>query len=162
MHRFIAIGEIKLELQSGNTQFGSKSVIFCPMWPKIWHMTLTNYMAPLLSYFKLCAAFHRHQWIQTGVTVQKRPNWDKICADLCDLDLWPLTLIFCMAITLIIGNNYWKLYDDTMTGTLRKRHDMLMHWCYIFLALTHQYTGQVTKLRLSCYLVLISIDSKTR
>ena len=30
-----------------------------------------NNRAPLLCYFKLCAAFHSHQWIQTGVTVQK-------------------------------------------------------------------------------------------
>ena len=28
-----AIGEFKLELQSGNAQFGSKSVLFCPAWP---------------------------------------------------------------------------------------------------------------------------------
>ena len=27
VHHFIAIGEIKLELQPGNTQFGSKSMI---------------------------------------------------------------------------------------------------------------------------------------
>ena len=33
VHHFIAIGEFKLELQSGNAQFGSKSAIFCPMWP---------------------------------------------------------------------------------------------------------------------------------
>ena len=32
-----------------------------------------NYRAPLLWYFKLCAAFHSHWWIQTGVTVRKRP-----------------------------------------------------------------------------------------
>ena len=28
-----AIDEFKLELQSGNAQFGSKSVLFCPAWP---------------------------------------------------------------------------------------------------------------------------------
>ena len=33
MHRFIAIGEFKLELQSGNAQFGSKSSIFLAVWP---------------------------------------------------------------------------------------------------------------------------------
>ena len=32
-HHFIAIGEFKLELQSGNAQFRSKSAIFCPVWP---------------------------------------------------------------------------------------------------------------------------------
>ena len=35
MHHFVAIGEFKLELQSGNAQFGSKSMIFLAVWP--WH-----------------------------------------------------------------------------------------------------------------------------
>ena len=33
VHHFKAIGEIKLELQSRDAQFGSKSVTFCPEWP---------------------------------------------------------------------------------------------------------------------------------
>ena len=33
MHHFVAIGEFKLELQSGNAQFGSKSMIFLAVWP---------------------------------------------------------------------------------------------------------------------------------
>ena len=44
----------------------------------IWCMTLNNNRAPLLCYFKLCASFHSHWWIQTGVTVRKRPIWVKI------------------------------------------------------------------------------------
>ena len=38
VHHFKAIGEFKLELQSGNAQFGSKVVIFCPPWSQ----NLTN------------------------------------------------------------------------------------------------------------------------
>ena len=38
----------------------------------IWRMTLKNNRAPLLSYFKFCAWFHRHRSFQAGVTVQKR------------------------------------------------------------------------------------------
>ena len=34
---FIAIGEFKPELQSGNTQFGSNSTIFRAVWP--WNLT---------------------------------------------------------------------------------------------------------------------------
>ena len=34
VHHFIAISEFKLKLQSGNSQFGSKSAIYCPMWPR--------------------------------------------------------------------------------------------------------------------------------
>ena len=33
VHHFKSISEVKLELQSGNSQFGSKLVIFCPAWP---------------------------------------------------------------------------------------------------------------------------------
>ena len=32
MHHFIAIGEFKLKLQSGNAQFGSKSMLFLAVW----------------------------------------------------------------------------------------------------------------------------------
>ena len=39
---------------------------------EIWRMTLLNNRAPLLCYFKLCAAFRTHWWIQTWVTVRKR------------------------------------------------------------------------------------------
>ena len=41
-------------------------------------MTFKNNRAPLLCNFKLCAAFPSHLWIQTGVTVRKRPIWVKI------------------------------------------------------------------------------------
>ena len=37
VHRFIAISESKLGLQSGNAQFGSKLAIFFPVWP--WNLT---------------------------------------------------------------------------------------------------------------------------
>ena len=44
---------------------------------EIWRMTFKNNRAPLLCYFKLCAAFHSHWWIQTRVTVRKCPIWVK-------------------------------------------------------------------------------------
>ena len=42
---------------------------------------------------------------------------EKLGRDLCDLDLWPLTLNFCMDLTLVLGDNSWKFHDDTMMGT---------------------------------------------
>ena len=63
VHHFNAIGEFKLELQSGNAQFGSKSAIFFPFDLEVWRMTLTNNRAPLLGYFKLCVSFCSHWWI---------------------------------------------------------------------------------------------------
>ena len=36
VQRFVAIGEFKLELQSGNAQSGSNSMIFRAVWP--WNL----------------------------------------------------------------------------------------------------------------------------
>ena len=57
---------------------------------EIWWMTLQNNRAPLLCYFKLCASFRSHWWIQTGVTVRKRPIWVKF--DDFFLAVWPWNL----------------------------------------------------------------------
>ena len=51
-------------------------------------------------------------WIQTD-----SPETVKLGRDLCDLDIWPLTLTFCMDLTLVPSNNSWKFYDDTIMGT---------------------------------------------
>ena len=64
VHHFIAIGEFKLELQSGKAQFESKLAMFCPMWTYIWWMALKNNRAPLLCHFKLCASFRSRRWIR--------------------------------------------------------------------------------------------------
>ena len=59
----------------------------------IWRMTLKNNRAPLLFYFKLYASFRSHWWIQTGVTVRKRPIWVKFddfyCRVTLKFDGWP-------------------------------------------------------------------------
>ena len=92
MHHSIAINEFKLELESGNAQFGSKSSFFGPCDLEIW-LTLKNNRAPLLCYFKLCASFRSHQWIQTWVRVRKRSIRVKIIDFLARVTLkfnrWP-------------------------------------------------------------------------
>ena len=45
---------------------------------EIWWMTLQKYRTPLLCDFKLCASYRSHWWIQTWVTVRKRPIWVKL------------------------------------------------------------------------------------
>ena len=57
VHHFKSIGEVNLELESGNAQFGSKLEIFCRVWPWNWWITLDNNTAPLLYYIKLCVSF---------------------------------------------------------------------------------------------------------
>ena len=132
VHHFVSIGEFKLELQSGNTQFGSNSMIIRAVRP--WNLTddleqgkfegfdscdqpsnLTqldqnggffacvtlkfdwwprkNNKARLLYYIKLCVSFQIDQWIQTGVTVRKRPIWvkfdDFLSPVTLQFDVWP-------------------------------------------------------------------------
>ena len=63
---------------------------FAPFDLEIWQMTLKNKRAPLLCCFKLCASFHSHWWIQTWVTVRKRPIWVNI-SDFFPVWPWNLT-----------------------------------------------------------------------
>ena len=94
VHQIKAIGEYKLTLQSENAQFESKTAIFLvPSDLAIWRMTLKNNRTHLLCCFKLCASFHSHQWILTGVTVRKHPIWVKIDVFVsCYLKIWWMTL----------------------------------------------------------------------
>ena len=66
---------------------------FVPCDLEIWRMTLQNNRAPLPCYFKLCASFRSHWWIETSITVRKRPIWVKIDDFLSHvtlkLDRWP-------------------------------------------------------------------------
>ena len=88
VHHFVAIGEFKLELQSGNANLGQIRRFLEPCDLEIWWMTLKNNRAPLLSNIKLCASSHHHMWIQTGVTVWKRLSWVLTSVTLT-FDLWP-------------------------------------------------------------------------
>ena len=63
---------------------------------EIWRMTLKNNWAPLLSNIKLCASFHHHMWIQTGVTVRKRLSW------VLTFDLWPWPFAWTSLWSLVI------------------------------------------------------------
>ena len=94
VHHFKAIGEFKLDFQSGNAEFGSKSAIFVPSDLEIWWRTLKNNRAPLLHHIKLCASFQSHRWIKTWVTIQKGSIRVKIgnFFVLCDLEIWCMTL----------------------------------------------------------------------
>ena len=65
-----------------------KISVFCPVWP--WYLTddLKNNRADLLCYFKLCASYHSHWYIQTGVTVRKHPISVKIDHLFCSVWTW--------------------------------------------------------------------------
>ena len=75
------------------TQIGLKSSIFCLRDLEIGWTTPKNNKARLLCNIKFSVSFDIHQWIQTGVTVRKRPIWVKLdnflsCVTL-QFDVWP-------------------------------------------------------------------------
>ena len=75
---------------------------------EIWRMTLKNNRAPLLFCFQLCAWFHCHMWIQTGVRVRKRLSWVLTFVTLT-FDLWPWPFAWTSLLTMVI-TSWW--YDD--------------------------------------------------
>ena len=82
MNHFIAISEFKLEFKIED---------FLVSWDlQIWQMRLKNNRTPPFCYFRLCASFRSHWWIQAGVTVRKHPIWVKKM--MIFLAVWPWNL----------------------------------------------------------------------
>ena len=76
---------------------------------EIWRMTLKNNRAPLLCCFQLCAWFHCHMWIQTGVRVRKRLCWVLTSVTLT-FDLWPWPFAWTSLLTMVITpENYMMI-----------------------------------------------------
>ena len=69
----------------------------------------------------------QHQAISIIWSSYVNSNWSysqetaKLGCDLCDLDLWPLTLTFCMDVTLVLGDNSWKFHDDIVMMNIVKK-----------------------------------------
>ena len=114
VHHFVAIGELTLKLQSGNAQFGSKWTI--PLAVRPWNLT-----DDLEKQWDTSPKHHQALCFISSSCVNSNcsygPETATLGFDLCDLDLWSLTLTFCMDIPYVIGDNPWKLYDDTIMGT---------------------------------------------
>ena len=90
-------------------QIRVKISIFCPLWP--WNLIddLENQWGTssmlLQAVCMISLPYVISNWSYS-------PETAKLGFDLCDLDLWPLTLTFCMNITSVHGNNSWKFHDD--------------------------------------------------
>ena len=99
MHHFIAIGEFKLELQSGNVQFGSKSTIFFS------RVTLKFDWWPWKS---IGNSSKQHQSLCIISSPYVNSNWNyspetaKWGCDLCDLDLWPWPFAWTSRLSMVI------------------------------------------------------------
>ena len=79
---------------------------FVPCDLEILWMTLENNWASLLCCFKLCATFHSHRWIQTGVTVRKCPIWVKFDR-----------FLFFSRVTLKFHRWHWKIIGHIFYAT---------------------------------------------
>ena len=83
-------------------------------------MTLKNNRAPLLCCFQLCAWFHCHMWIQTGVRVRKRLSWVLTSVTLT-FDLWPWPFAWTSLLTMVITSEnfmmiqWWKHGEKGVT-----------------------------------------------
>ena len=71
------IWKLRLAYSPETPNLGQNRWCFVQCDLEIWWMTLKNNRASCLCCFKICATFHSHRWIQTGVTVRKRPIWVK-------------------------------------------------------------------------------------
>ena len=94
VHHFKSIGELKLKLQSRNAQFGSKSAIFCPVWP--WNLTdaLEKKIGHL---FYVASSFVHHFTAISEFKLELQsgtPNLGQIRQFLkpCDLEIWQMSL----------------------------------------------------------------------
>ena len=93
VHHVVPIGEFKLKLQSGDSQFGSKLTIFS-VWPRNFTDDPQNNRASLLCYYKLfCSISYplvNWNWSNSPET----PNLGQIWWFLepCDLEIWRMTL----------------------------------------------------------------------
>ena len=98
---------------------GQNRRIFVPCDFDIWQMTLKNNRAPLLCYFKLCALFCIHWWIQKGVNI--RVIWVKI-----DKGQWRGALMFPLICAWING-----CVNNLEAGGLRRHcahYDVIVIW----------------------------------
>ena len=82
---------------------------------EILRMTLKNNRAPLLCCFQLCAWFHCHMWIQTGVRVRKRLSW-VLTSVILTFDLWPWPFAWTSLLTMVITPENFMLIREWEHG----------------------------------------------
>ena len=94
-----------------------------------WRMTLKNNRAPLLSNVKLCASFHHHMWIKTGVTVRQRLSWVLTYVTLT-FDLWPWPFAWTSLLSLVITpENFMMIrrWEHSQKGVTDRQTDRRTH-----------------------------------
>ena len=93
-------------------------------------MALKNNRVPLLSKFKLCASFHHHRWIQTGVTVRKRLSWALTSVTLT-FDLWPWLFAWTSLLSWVITPENLMMirwWEHSQKGVTDRQTDGRTDW----------------------------------
>ena len=71
-------------------------------------MTLKNNRAPLLSNITLCASFHHHMWIQTGIILRKRLNGVMAFVTLT-FGLWPWPFAWTSRLSMVVTPENFRM-----------------------------------------------------
>ena len=109
--------------------WGQNRWFFSPCDLEIWQMTLKKNWAPLLSSIELCASFHHHMSIQTGVTVRKPLRWVLTSVTLpYDLRPWPFAWTSLLSLV-IISENFMMMrwWEHSEKGVTDRQTDVLSH-----------------------------------
>ena len=133
VYHFIPIGELKLELQSGNTQFGSNATIFRAM--RHWKLTddLQKQMGTSSMLLQaLCSISYplvNSNWSNSPET----PNLGQIRQSLepCDLQIWRMTLkndrapLLCHFKLCVSFHTHWwiEIWDTVRKRSIRVKID---------------------------------------
>ena len=94
VHHFVAIGEFKLALQSGNAQFGSNSTFFRALWP--WNLMYD--LVKTIGHLFYATSSFVHHFVAIGefkLELQSRKaqsGSNLTIFEPCDLDIWRMTL----------------------------------------------------------------------
>ena len=143
---------------------GQNQWFFVPCDLEIWRMILKKNTTPLLCYFKLCASFRNHWWIQAGVTVRKHPIWVKVDDFFSRVTLkfhgWPwkiighLSLKCCFKLCASFQFHQW-----IQTGVTARRHLFRVKIDDFFVPCDleiWQMTLKKNRARLRCYFKLFA------
>ena len=95
VHHFLAIGEFKLELQSGNAQFGSKSTIFFTLMTlqiDVWAWKIIRKLFSMLLQALCIISFPLVNSNCSYSPATSNLGQIRRFVELCDLEIWCLTL----------------------------------------------------------------------
>ena len=105
---FQSHGWIQTRVTPETLNLGQNQQFFVLCDLEIWWMTLKKKRAPLRSNIKLCASFHRHMWIQTGVTIWKGLNGFMTSVTLT-FDLWPWPFAWTSRLSMVITPENFRM-----------------------------------------------------